>query len=333
MRQLLFATLLGLIQVCSGFASAQTAAQRNALATDLRDSIVEVRTTVVPGATSAEVLGPARQGSGVLIGPNLVVTIGYLILEADKVEVVGPDGRSTPVTRIGYDHATGFGILKTLLPIRGRPLELGSPELLREDEKVLTIGVGEEQATELSVLARQPFTGSWEYAIDRAIYTTPPVENWSGSALVDKQGKLVGVGSLLLRQAGTTMEPGNMFVPVDLLKPVLNDLVQNGRSKSPGRPWLGLSVEEVRGNVIVARVTRGGPAFAAGVREGDVLLGVGTGSNLRDVKDVRDYYDKLWATGEAGVEVSLRLLADRAAQTYKVKSIDRADFVRRQTVD
>jgi serine protease Do len=305
-----------------------------ALAGGLKDSIVAVRATIVSGATSSETLGDMRQGTGVLIGSNLVVTIGYLVLEADRVEVVGPDGRRNPVINIGYDHTTGFGVLKTLLPVSGKPLQLGASETLREEEKLLTIGSGEDEAVEVAVLARQPFTASWEYALDRAIYTTPPVDNWSGAALVDRQGKLVGIGSLLLRRAGTTLEPGNMYVPVDLLKPVLDDLAQSSRSnKSAPRPWLGMAVEETQGRLVVARVTPGGPADQAGVQSGDVLLGVGGAGNPSDVKSLRDYYDKLWSTGAPGSEISVRMLVDRTPQTLTLKSVDRADFMKRQTVD
>jgi serine protease Do len=304
------------------------AARNTALAQELADSMVTIRAQIVDGAATAETLGRARAGSGILIGPNLVLTIGYLVMEADKVEVVGPDGKTTPVTRIGYDHTTGFGLLRTLLPVRGKVLDLGDSDALPAQSKVLTIGAGEDEAVEIAVLARERFVGSWEYAIDRAIYTFPPVENWSGSALVNEDGKLVGVGSLILRNAAGTDMPGNMFVPVNLLKPILTDLTERGRAGGPVKPWLGMSVDEVGDRLIVSRVTRGGPAHTAGVRRGDIVLG----TSRRDSKTLGEFFDDVWAHGAPGVAVKVKMQIDSGTREVTVNTMDRRDFLRSQTV-
>ncbi|MGL4575346.1 MAG: S1C family serine protease [Burkholderiaceae bacterium] len=333
MRALLIAAAIAAF-VSAPVTQAQTtrndtyAARNTALAQQLADSIVTIRAQIVDGAATAETLGRARAGSGILIGPNLVLTIGYLVMEADKVEVVGPDGKTTPVTRIGYDHTTGFGLLRTLLPVRGKALDLGDSDALPAQSKVLTIGAGEDEAVEIAVLARERFVGSWEYAIDRAIYTFPPVENWSGSALVNEDGKLVGVGSLILRNAAGTDMPGNMWVPVNLLKPILNDLAERGRAGGAVKPWLGMTVDEMAGALVVSRVTRGGPAHAAGVRRGDVVVGVGD----VNTKSLAEFFDSVWATGAPGVQVKVRMLIDSGPRDVTITTMDRRDFLRQQTV-
>jgi serine protease Do len=303
-------------------------ASNEALAKRLAASIVTVRARIVDGAATSETLGDARAGTGILIGPNTVLTIGYLIMEADRVEVKGPNGKTTPATRIAVDPNTGFGVLRTLLPVGGSPLALGDSDALTTKAKVLTIGAGEEEAVEIAVLTRARFVGSWEYAVERAIFTTPPVENWSGAALVNAQGKLVGVGSLILRDAAATGTPGNMFVPVNLLKPVLDDLAERGRSGSTVRPWLGMSVDEVGGKLIVSRVTRDGPAHAAGVRRGDVVLG----TSRRDASTLAEFFDDVWAHGAPGVPVKVKMQLDGGTQEVNITSADRRDYLRKQTV-
>jgi serine protease Do len=333
MRALLLAAAIAVCAL-SPATQAQTtrndtyAARNTALAQELADSMVVIRAQIVDGAATAETLGRARAGSGILIGPNLVLTIGYLVMEADKVEVVGPDGKTTPVTRIGYDHTTGFGLLRTLLPVRGKVLDLGDSDALPAQSKVLTIGAGEDEAVEIAVLARERFVGSWEYAIDRAIYTFPPVENWSGSALVSEDGKLVGVGSLILRNAAGTDMPGNMFVPVNLLKPILTDLAERGRAGGAVKPWMGMTVDETAGALVVSRVTRGGPAHTAGVRRGDVVVGVG---NV-NTKNLAEFFDSVWAAGAPGVQVKVRMLIDSGPRDVTITTMDRRDFLRQQTV-
>lgn len=295
-----------------------------ALAARLKDSVVFLRVEANDNAVSSETLGTERGGTGVLIGPNTVLTVGYLLLEAERVQVMGPDGKVSPATRVGYDQATGLGVVRTLLPIKGTPLELGDSDKIEANARLLTIGAGEPEAFELGVISREAFIAPWEYALDRAIYTFPPVNNWSGAALVNGEGKLVGIGSMLLERTRGSNIPGNMYVPTDLVKPLLKDLVERGRASGPARGWLGMSVQETAGNLIVSRVTRGSPADGAGIRQGDILLGVAG----QKVDDLQDYYRKLWAAGPAGTEVTLRMLVAREMREIKLRSIDRADFNR-----
>lgn len=289
-------------------------------------AVVKVKSRILPNARSAEFLGMAREGSGVLIRDNLVLTIGYLVIEAESIEVTAGDGRAVPATLAGYDHATGFGVLRLVAPIGGRPLALGDSSQLAERDPVMVATYGGREGVSLAyVVSRRPFSGSWEYMLDSAIYTYPPVMNWSGAALIGPKGDLLGVGSLIVADAMIpgTQSPGNLFVPVDILKPILEELVDKGRA-GPARPWLGMSTEELRGRLFVSRVSPEGPAAKAGLRRGDILVGVGS----EEVTSLADFYKKIWARGAAGVEVPLKVLQGTQIKEIGVRSIDRFEYFR-----
>ena len=266
----------------------------------LYGALVRVQTVAVPNARSNTTLGREREGTGTVIGKDgLILTIGYLIVEADDVKVTDSRGRCYPARVLAYDHATGLGLLKTTIPLNIAPVPLGNSSKLADREPVLIAGWGGIPDTALAyVVSRRQFSASWEYMLDEAIFTSPPTTGWSGAALVDRKGTIVGVGSLVVREA--TAEdpklPGNMFVPIDALKPILDDMVKTGRRKGSPRPWLGLAADEVSGRLIVSRVSPEGPADTAGVKNGDIILGVGNDS----VKSQADFYQKLWNASSAG---------------------------------
>ncbi|MEO8202502.1 MAG: S1C family serine protease [Betaproteobacteria bacterium] len=289
-------------------------------------AVVRVKARILPNARSAPSLGTAREGNGVLIRENLVLTIGYLVIEAEGIEVTAGDGRAVPATLAGYDHASGFGLLRLVAPIEAKPLPLGDASALSERDPVMVAAYGGREGVSLAyVVSRRPFSGSWEYMLESAIYTYPPVMNWSGAALIGPKGDLLGIGSLMVADAMNpgTQSPGNLFVPVDILKPILNDLVEKGRA-GPVRPWLGMSTDELRGRLFVSRVSPDGPAERAGLRRGDILVGVGG----EDVVSLADFYRKVWARGSAGVEVPLRVLQGTQLKELGVKSIDRVEYFR-----
>jgi len=294
--------------------------------TETLSALVRVKARILPNARSAEALGTAREGNGVLIRENLVLTIGYLVIEAEGIEVVSGDGRVVPATLAGYDHATGFGVLRLVAPIEGKPLPLGDSNQLAERDPVMVATYGGREGVSLAyVVSRRPFSGSWEYMLDSAIYTYPPVMNWSGAALIGPKGDLLGIGSLIVADAMSpgTQSPGNLFVPVDLLKPILDELLDKGRAGT-ARPWLGMSTEELRGRLFVSRVSPDGPAAKAGLQRGDILVGVGS----EDVNSLADFYKKLWARGAAGVEVPLKVLQGTQVREIGVRSIDRVEYFR-----
>lgn len=238
-------------------------------------SVVKVKSQVVRDARSAATLGTHREGTGVVIDSNgLVLTIGYLITEAEAVELSTADGKVFPATVVASDVRTGIGLLKALLPLPVKPVDLGESGKVAERELVLIVGF--DGVAPAYVVSKRRFVGYWEYLLDEAIYTAPATVNWQGAALLSKEGKLLGIGSLAVGDAMGTRAtmPGNMFVPIDVLKPVLGDMVANGKSTAKPRPWLGVNTQEVQGNLIVTRVSPESPADAAGLRKGDVIVGI-----------------------------------------------------------
>ena len=294
-------------------------------------SIVKVRARAIPNARSSATLGQEREGSGVVIDDDgLVLTIGYLIVEADEVSLVDHKGRTLPARVVGYDHATGLGLVRAVVPLSAVPVAFGESGRLADREPVMVVNhAGADDVTLAYVVAKRQFTGNWEYLLDQAIFTSPPTLNWSGAALVSKELKLVGIGSLIVRE--TTMDgatqPGNMFVPIDALKPILADLVKTGRRAGPARPWLGVSADEVQGRLMVSRVSPEGPGDQAGIKVGDIILGVGGDT----VRSQAEFYRKVWGRGGAGADIPLRVLQGVDINELAVHSIDRIEYFRPRT--
>lgn len=285
-------------------------------------AMVGVEVVAVDGSRSAETLGRSRSGSGVVIGPDgLVLTIGYLLMEAENVQVTTQDERTMPARVVAYDLATGFGLLKPLLPLRGVPsVPLGSVANLKPGDALMTATGGDDAGIAMTRLVnKRPFSGSWEYFIEAALFTSPPIENHSGAAVFNNRGELLGIGSLFVGDAsgeGLRM-PGNMFVPVDLLKPVLADLQRTGQSKP--RPWIGLTSSDADGKVKVVRVSRDGPAEAGGLRPGDVVLAV----DEAKVATLEQFYKKLWARSAPDAEVKLTVQQGDQVKAITLKPVDR----------
>jgi S1-C subfamily serine protease len=293
-------------------------------------AIVKVSSHAIPDARSSATLGADREGTGVVIGENgLVLTIGYLIVEAEEVSIVDSKGRSLAARVVGYDHATGFGLLRTLAPFDAKPVVLGDSAKVAERDPVLIASSAADSVAFAYVVSKRAFTGNWEYALEQALYTSPPTLNWSGAGLFDRDGRLVGVGSLIVREANDDEPrvPGNMFVPIDLLKPILPDLLKSGRRAGPPRPWLGVAADEVSGRLVVSRVSPEGPAEKAGLKPGDIILGVGGES----VRTQAEFYKKVWARGAAGTEVPLKVLQGVDVKDVPVASIDRIEYFKRPT--
>ncbi|MFQ5955106.1 MAG: S1C family serine protease [Kiloniellales bacterium] len=297
----------------------------------LLSSVVGLHAVVPADARTAGSLGTERRGSGVVIDDGgLVVTIGYLILEAGQVEVVDRSGRRSPADILAYDHASGFGLVRALDNLDAEPMALGDSSRLREDDLVIVASREDEQsAAPAVVVSRRSFAGYWEYLLESAIFTSPPRLGWGGAALIDTDGRLVGIGSLIVSDAaqGPRPRPGNMFVPIDELKPILADLLAQGRSTEPPRPWIGVYTEEAQGRLFVTRVATGGPAAQAGIVAGDIILTV----EDQPVEGMADFYRKLWARGPAGVEVRLTVLHGTRTRDITIKSDDRYNWLKLKT--
>jgi S1-C subfamily serine protease len=288
-------------------------------------SVVLVRTTAVRDARSNSTLGAQREGSGIVIDSSgLILTIGYLIIEAEKVEIVDAANRIVPAAVVAYDNVTGFGLLRAVQPLAIKPVEIGTSTAIGEAEPVLIVGF--DGVAPAYVVSRRQFAGPWEYLLDEAIFTAPATVNWQGSALLNRDGKLLGVGYLAVNDAmgARTQLPGNMFVPIDLLKPILGDLIANGRSPLKPKPWLGVNTQDVQGKLIVSRVSPESPAEKAGLAQGDIIVGV----RGQPISGQADFYKRLWASGDAGAVVVLDVLKGTQVQKMDIKSIDRDQYFR-----
>jgi S1-C subfamily serine protease len=308
--------------------SASAAVAQTPSIEELVAAVVRINTHIAPEGRTVQGLGREREGSGILIDSDgLILTIGYLMVEAYAAEIVDNTGRTVPADVVGYDHETGFGLLRTIEPLKHKPMPLGKSADVKEGDPVLIASFGgPAMVAGAYIVGKREFAGSWEYLLDEALFTAPPHPAWSGAALINREGKLVGVGSLIVGDAarGGDKAPGNMFVPIDRLSPILADLIAAGRTSGPGRPWLGLTTEELRGRLFVSRVTPGGPAEKAGIRRGDVIVGV----SGEAPKDLADFYRKVWAQGSAGVTVALEVLQDSQVRHFDVKSINRLDHLK-----
>jgi S1-C subfamily serine protease len=291
-------------------------------------AVVAVKVHALPDARSNETLGRDRNGSGVVIGDDgLVLTIGYLVQEADQVSVTDADGQTVPAAVVGYDDATGFGLVRPLGRLATRPIRLGSSAPVAQLDRLMIVSGGEGQSISIAtVVGKRRFAGYWEYLIDDAIFTVPPRLDHSGAALVNQDGELVGIGSLFVMDALQSDQriPGNMFVPIDLLKPALAEMLRSGEQGASHRPWLGVDSLEEDGRVKVMDVSADGPAAKAGLKAGDIILSV----DGEPVDTLAKLYHRIWNAGPPGAEVRLTVLQGVAVHELMVRCIDRQDFVR-----
>ncbi len=298
----------------------------NAL-TKAQAAVVGVQVIAAEGARSAQTLGKARSGSGVVIGSDgLIVTIGYLILEADQIQITTVDKKTVPAQVVAYDLATGFGLIRPVVPLRGiSPVPLGvSSGSITGESLMASTGASSDDDADVNMtqlVSKRAFSGYWEYHIDGALFTSPPMQNHSGAPLFNQKGELLGVGSLFVMDAmGENVRlPGNMFVPVDLLKPIMTEMLQTGSSKLSKRPWLGLTSSEQGGRVQIVRINPDSPAQAAGLKVGDVVLAVDDAK----VASLETFYKKVWDRASPEGEIKLTVLQGADLKTITFKAVDR----------
>jgi S1-C subfamily serine protease len=292
------------------------------------DAVVQLRAEIPEEAFTASVLGTERAGSGIVIDRDgLVLTIGYLVAEAEAIWLTSNAGQVLPAHVLAYDFQTGFGLVQPLGKLDAPMLARGSSESLTRGDDVIVIGHGGvAHALKAKVLARREFAGYWEYVLDEAIFTVPAHPEWGGAALVGMDGRLAGVGSLFVQEEleGQAIK-GNMVVPIDLLDPILSDLVHRGRRTGLPRPWLGLYAGEVGTRVVVTGLAQGGPADKAGVKLGDIVKEVGP----HLINGLADFFRKVWRLGPAGTAIPITLSRDDADVRVRVESLDRAALMHR----
>ena len=296
-------------------------------------TLVSIQSYIPDNAMSAGMLGTERTGHGIRLREDgLIVTIGYVVTEAEEIWITSHDRRAVPGFVVGSDFESGLALIKPTMPLPGPIMEIGDPSMLGVGDTACIAGSREAnpQAVEVHVVAKQEFAGRWEYVLDKAIFTAPPYESWSGAALLDQEGRLCGVGSLVIQgfEVNETRRATNMFVPIDLLPPIIDEICEYGRRSTPPRPWLGLLVDDEDDGLIVVGVYRNCPADKAGLRPGDVIIRVGD----QPVHSLANMFKTVWSLGAAGINVPLLVLRSSQLQEVVIKSTDRSEFLRKGTL-
>ncbi len=289
-------------------------------------SVVSVTTQIPEDAMTADILGTERMGNGVVIRDNIVLTIGYLVTEAETIWLTSGE-TTTPGHVLGYDQATGFGLIQALGQLNLPPLVLGDSDATKIGDAVVVAGAGGvDHAVAAHIVAKQEFAGYWEYLLDEALFTAPAHPHWGGTALIDTDGALLGIGSLQVEHSdpdGDNFDL-NMVVPINLLKPVIDDLLKIGRANRPPRPWLGLYTAEIDDQIVVAGIASDGPSEDTELEVGDIIVSVAG----REVHDLADFFRSVWALGPAGVDVPLEIHRDGASFEVAIRSADRSKLLK-----
>ena len=289
--------------------------------------MVFIHTRVPELAMTADILGTERSGHGIRIrADGLIATVGYLVLEAEQIWIRSRQGKGAPGYIVAQDYDSGITLLKPALPLEGDYLTPGVSEELSLDESLLVYRSGHEEGFPCRLFARQEFAGRWEYLLDYALFTSPGCNDWAGAALVDRRERLYGVGSLMLELPHEDDEEllGNMFIPMDLVTPYLDEMCEHGQRLVPPKPWMGALVQEYEGKLVVTSVYTGCPADQAGIKPGDVVLSV----DNEPVYDLSGLFRKVWSLGSAGVEIPLLVSSGGGLRHCRLQSIDRSVFYR-----
>jgi S1-C subfamily serine protease len=295
------------------------------------NAIVRIESQIAPNARTADSLGASREGAGVVIdNEGHVLTIGYLILEAQSASIIDVNGNAVPATFVGYDSETGFGLLQALTPLVAEPVAFGDSEEVQRRDRLQVVTREEDSIQqEVVVLSRGTFAGYWEYLLEDAIFTTPPVSGFAGAGLFNEQDELLGIGSLFVRQRVRDLNvPANMFVPAQALLPILAELKQ-GQMQRPAKPWIGVTVMEQFGRVLIERVSSPSPAEAAGLNAGDLILRV----NDEPVVDLESLFRTMWRQGDAGVIIPLTVLQGHELREISIQTAARSDYYQMQRYD
>jgi len=288
-------------------------------------SIVKIDSIVPAEARTAKALGTVRGGNGVVIDDKHILTIGYIVVEAETITITLPNGGVVPAELIGYDHTTGFGILKTILPSKLSSLKIGDSDNLNKEETLYVLPYLSEGApSAVKMVSRRSFTGWWEYFLDKPIYTHPMNSSFAGSALINEFGEILGIGSLYVSDAAAKgiPSPGNLFIPINDLKPILDDLIVNGKRTSDVKPYMGLTSNDDNGKVMITRVNDDGPAAKAGFMENDIILKV----NKINIPDTENFYKTVWSQGGPGTLLDFEIERNNQIISLKLTTMDRNDF-------
>jgi len=307
----------------TAYAQAQDAPKANkqhSISTILR-AVVGIRSKIPKDALSAKTLGTEREGSGVVIdATGLILTVGYLVLEASEIEVIRPGGIKISAHFVGFDNESGLSLIKADKPLKLKPVKLGNSKSLKPGSRVMIVShAGMPPVSAAQVISRRAYSGYWEYLLEQAIYTSPPHENYVGAVLFGEDGQVQGIGSMSVNDAiaPSVQLPGTMFVPVNMFKPVMLDLMDHGRPKGPDRPWVGFHTNELDGKIRIVRITAGGPADQAGLKPGDAIVGL----DGKTVKSMEALFRQIRKRGDAGVVIPLDIVTEGKGD-IRVRRVD-----------
>ncbi len=292
------------------------------------NAVVLLRSEIPDDAFTASILGTERAGNGVVIRDDgLVLTIGYLVTEARTLWLTTNSGIAIAGHPLAYDQVTGFGLVQPLGRFDVPALARGSSGSCEVGDDVIVIGHGgKAHSLKAKIVARHEFAGYWEYVLDAALFTAPGHPQWGGAAVVGMDGRVIGIGSLLVEELSEGKQTQcNMIVPIDLLDPIFDDMTRLGRANRPPRPWLGMYATQAEGHIVVGGLAPGGPAHRAGIRQGDLVLEVAG----QRVNSLADLFRKVWALGPAGVDIVLTLAREGSQLTVHLQSIDRNDLLKK----
>ncbi len=293
---------------------------------EIYQSIVKIESIIPEDARTAKTLGTERLGNGVIIHNNYILTIGYLVAEAETINITMPNGGKVPGELVGYDHATGFGILKTVLPKKLTGLAIGNSDQISKEEKLFVLpSLSAGMPSVANMVSRRSFAGWWEYFLDKPIYTYPMNNSFAGTPLVNEYGEIVGIGSLYVADAVLpgVVSPGNLFVPINELKPILDDLINNGKRTKNIKPYMGLTSDDSLGVVKITRVNENGPAAKAGFLENDTILTV----NKKNISNIEDFYKTVWSLGGPGSKLTFQIQRGETKMDLELTTMDRNDFL------
>ena len=292
------------------------------------ESIVSIRTRIADDALTADILGTEREGHGVVINDQgLILTIGYVVTEAESVWIVDGDNNAIHGHVVAYDQQSGFGLVQALGKLQLPPVMLGKSESLHTGQSMLLAGHGGlDNAQQVQVIGVDEFAGYWEYLLDAAIFVAPAHPNWSGAALIGEDGMLYGIGSLVLQTVDESDNNGsaNLVIPIDLLPPILNDLIHYGKRSAPARPWMGWFPQDTADGIVVAGLSDTGPAVSAGIQTGDVILEI----NGVPVNNLPELFRAVWRSGDAGVNVTVKVERDGEEELFSIQSVDRNSLLK-----